>query len=161
MICEICGSEVRHLRTVVVDRATLDVCDRCSRFGKPVEARPRPDKAPKVQRRATGSKKASIGRNTADFDVIDGYGAQIRSARERKGLTQEDLGKKVSEKSSTIHRLESETLAPSIALARKLERFLKITLLEKAGLEEDIATSVHSTNDNITLGEVIRVRKKD
>ena len=161
MICEICGSEVRHLRTVVVDRATLDVCDRCSRFGKPVEVRPGPDRASKAPRRATGSKKASVGRKTADFDVIDGYGAKIRSARERKGLTQEDLGKKVSEKSSTIHRLESETLAPSIALARKLERFLKISLLEEAGLEEEITSSVHSDGDNITLGEVIRVRKKD
>ncbi len=161
MICEICGSEVRHLRTVLVDRATLDVCDRCARFGKPVESRPKHEQAKKAPRRATGSRRASVGRTPTDYDVVDGYGSLIRSAREKKGLTQEDLGKRVSEKTSTIHRLESETLAPSIALARKLERFLKVKLLEKAGLEEEVATSIHSTDEDITLGEVIQVRKKD
>ena len=157
MICEICGSEVRHLRTVVVDRATLDVCDRCSRFGKPVETRPAPDKQGRAPRRATGSRSASVGRIQTDYDVVDGYGALIRSAREKRGLTQEDLGKKAS----TIHRLESESLAPSIALARKLERFLKVRLLEQAGLEEEVASSLTSTDESITLGEVIKVRKKD
>ena len=161
MICEICGAEVRHITTVIVDRATLDVCDRCARFGKPVESRPTSEKGRVTPRRATGSRKASAGKTRSDFDVVDGYGGLIRSARERKGLTQEDLGKRVNEKNSTIHRLESESLAPSIALAKKLERFLKIHLLEKAGLEEEIETAVHSSNDNITLGEMIRVRKKE
>jgi putative transcription factor len=161
MICEICGSEVRHLRTVVVDRATLDVCDRCARFGKPVDVRPSAGKEKGAPRRATGSRRTSVGRIQSDMDVVDGYGPLIRSAREKKGLTQEDLGKRVSEKASTIHRLESESLAPSIALARKLERFLKIKLLEKAGLEEEVATSLQHSDENITLGEVLKVRKKE
>jgi putative transcription factor len=159
MICEICGSEVRHLRTMLVDRATLDVCDRCSRFGKPVESRV--PQAPPTHRRATGPRKVSGGQTKAEYDVVDGYGALIRGARERKGLTQEELGKRVNEKSSTVHRLESQSLAPSLALARKLERFLKITLLEKAGLEEELESSVRSSSDDVTLGEVIRIRKPE
>ncbi len=159
MICEICGSEVRRLTTVLVDRATLEVCDRCSRFGTPVES-PAVEKGKGAIRRATGSRRASGAQSKPEYDVIDGYGGLIRSARERLGLTQEDLGKKVSEKSSTIHRLESESLAPSIALARKLERFLKIRLLEKEGLEEEIVTDTHPTEGDVTLGEVIQVKKK-
>jgi putative transcription factor len=161
MICEICGSEVRHLRTVVVDRATLDVCERCARFGTPVETKAAPAGEKKAPRRATGSRRTSVGRIQTDYDVVDGYGALIRAAREKRGLTQEDLGKKVSEKSSTIHRLESESLAPSIALARKLERFLKVKLLEQAGLEEELTDSLHSSDDNTTLGEVIKVKRKE
>jgi len=160
MICEICGSEVKHLTTVVVDKATLDVCDRCARFGKPVESKPTADRSRIAPRRATGSRKAS-GRTKAEFDVVDGYGSLIRSARERRGLTQEDLGKKVSEKTSTIHRLESESLAPSIALARKLERYLKIKLLERADLDLELETSLHPSNKDVTLGEVLRIRKNE
>lgn len=161
MICEICGSEVRHLTTVVVERATLDVCDRCARFGTPVDTKPVSDKGVTALRRATGSRKTSGGTSNLEYDVVDGYGALIRSARERLGLTQEDLGKKVSEKSSTVHRLESESLAPSIALARKLERYLKVKLLEKEGSEEEIAGPAGSAEGGVTLGEVIHLKKKE
>ncbi len=161
MICEICGAEVRHLTKVIVDRATLEVCDRCARFGKPVETPvPHQERGRKAPRRATGSRKSSSSTSTVEYDVVDGYGSVIRAARERIGLTQEELGKKVSEKASTIHRLESESLAPSIALARKLERFLKIRLLERVGAEEELVTGTQPSSDEVTLGEVIRLKKR-
>jgi putative transcription factor len=160
MICEICGSEVKHLTTVVVDRATLDVCDRCARFGKPVQKRKKAERPEPSRRRTTGSRKSRPG-IVNEMEVVDGYGSKIRSARERKGLTQEELGKKVSEKSSTIHRLESESLAPSISLAKKLERYLKIELLEEPGSIGEIDMSSHSGSDDVTLGEMIRIKKKD
>ena len=44
-------------------------------------------------------------------------------------LTQKELGQKVGERTSTISLLERGKLKPSIPMARKLERTLKIVLL--------------------------------
>lgn len=52
----------------------------------------------------------------------------IREAREKMGLSQEQLGLRIAEKTSVIKLLESGRLKPNIILARKLERFLKIQL---------------------------------
>lgn len=44
------------------------------------------------------------------------------------GLSQEELGMKINEKPSVIHHLETGSMKPSDALARKLEHYLKIQL---------------------------------
>jgi ribosome-binding protein aMBF1 (putative translation factor) len=44
------------------------------------------------------------------------------------GLSQEDLGRKINEKPSVISHLETGSMKPSDALARKLEHALKIEL---------------------------------
>ena len=58
------------------------------------------------------------------------YAAVLRKARETSGLTQEQLGMKLNEKSSVVGKLESGKLKPSVALAKKLEHLMKIRLFE-------------------------------
>ena len=66
----------------------------------------------------------------SDFNLL------IKSAREKMGLSQEELGRKINEKLSLIKHLESGTLKPNDVLTRKVERFLKIQLLVPEEAEE-------------------------
>jgi uncharacterized protein (TIGR00270 family) len=76
--------------------------------------------------RAAPRKAASI-LDVGD-EIAAGYGATIRAARERKGLTIEELGKMVFEKASFLHRIEAETAKPDRGLAKKLENALGVKI---------------------------------
>lgn len=66
-----------------------------------------------------------------DLDLIENYGEIIRKARMKMGISQEELAKQISEKLTIIKKIEQGTFKPSIELARKLEKFLKIKIIEK------------------------------
>ena len=57
------------------------------------------------------------------------FNKAIKSAREKKGISQEEMGKRINEKISVIRHLETGTLKPTDILSRKIERFLTIQLL--------------------------------
>jgi putative transcription factor len=63
------------------------------------------------------------------FEITPDFARLVKEARERMNLTQKELGQKVGERTSTISLLERGKLKPSIPMARKLERTLKIVLL--------------------------------
>ncbi|RLG73489.1 MAG: TIGR00270 family protein, partial [Thermoprotei archaeon] len=61
------------------------------------------------------------------------------------------------EKETVIKRIESGKLKPTIELAKKLERILKITLLEP--IVSEYITRL-SPKENLTLGDIVVLRKK-
>ena len=127
MRCEICGRPIYgkpHL--VVIEGAVLRVCASCAKLGKPYNPRtpvasPQP-KGPVHRRRSV--------EDIEDLFVDPGYNLVVKGARERMGLTQEELAYKVGEKTSVISKIESGKLRPSIPLARKLEHALKIRIVK-------------------------------
>ena len=125
MKCELCGATIYGRgQTVEVDGAILRVCDRCARFGKKVVPRP----TPTVRRGTVVTRKPMFDGNLV---VSEGYHTLIKKAREALGLTQEELGRKLGEKTSVISKLETGKLKPSIPLAKKIEHVLKIKILEE------------------------------
>lgn len=52
----------------------------------------------------------------------------IRNARGKKGLTHEQMGQKINEKVTLLKKIESGGIKPDEILAKKLERFLGISL---------------------------------
>ncbi len=74
------------------------------------------------------------------------------------GITQEELGKKINESESIIRRLETHKMHPSEALARKLERVLRLKLLVPA--EESKISLNKSSKEEFTLGDMARIRKR-
>ena len=72
-------------------------------------------------------------------------------------MKQEELAKKINEKESRLHKIESGHFTPSLRLARKLEKFLKITLVEQVA--EDTSPLEKSKSESLTLGDFIKVRK--
>ena len=87
------------------------------------------------------------------------YPNKIRAAREKLGLTHEELGKKINEKASVLRNLEAGKMAPNNHLAAKLEHMLKIKLLVPIS-EEKVTQIPQSANQELTLGELIKLDKK-
>ena len=54
--------------------------------------------------------------------VVGDFATRVRKAREKLGLKQEDFAKKIKEKESIVHKLETGEFKPNLDLAKKLEK---------------------------------------
>jgi putative transcription factor len=89
---------------------------------------------------------------------VEDFHKIIREAREKKGWSREELGEKIYEKVSVINRLESGKMVPDLKLARKMEKILKITLLEKTDQAQmDDLNAAHMRK--ATIGDIARIKK--
>jgi putative transcription factor len=84
---------------------------------------------------------------------VDDYGAKIRKARQRRGMTVEDFARKINEKESVIKKLEKEELNPDRKLIQKLKDALKIELLE-VGEVPAAAPASRRASTGRTLGDI-------
>ncbi len=113
---------------VEIDGAIMVVCGGCARLGRPVggavvrEVHPRPMQAGFRPAQAPAAPEAS-------YEIDPDYNVKIRQAREKMGLSQEDLGRMLNEKLSVIRMVESKKLKPDAVLTRKLTHHLKVTLM--------------------------------
>lgn len=157
MRCEICGARIAEKAyRVYVDRAELLVCKKCAeKFGTPV--------------RVVGAKSPSRTRvitktrypRELEYSIVENCAELVREARERMGLTRSLLASMVGEKESTIRRIEDGSLEPTLDLARKLERVLKVRLVvEEAEYESEYAEGGGSSEYDLTLGDVVVFKKK-
>ncbi|MCD6511876.1 MAG: TIGR00270 family protein [Thaumarchaeota archaeon] len=121
-VCEICGANVKKLIKIEIDGAVFEVCPNCSKLGKPVKARMAPPPRKARPRR--------FELELPEVELKPDYSYLVKRARERLGLTQEELGRRIGEKPSVISHIETGKLRPDDRLARKLERFLGIELFE-------------------------------
>jgi len=92
-----------------------------------------------------------------DLTVIEHFGSIVREARQRLNLSQEDLGRKISEKVSVIRKIESEKIMPNERLARKLERALGVKLIVPLVEPEPLAYSSQRSR-GLTLGEIAHLK---
>ena len=74
------------------------------------------------------------------------------------GLTRELLATMVGEKVSTIRRIETGTLEPTVTLAKKLEKILKIKLVEVYEEEEISSRKSYSEEFEPTLGDLVEFK---
>ncbi|RMF05421.1 TIGR00270 family protein [Candidatus Woesearchaeota archaeon] len=155
MQCEMCGEE-RPLYATEIEGTVLNVCKSCSSYGKVV--RPLSLPKPKAAKSRVVKKEAKKEEPEIIQSIVEDYHVRIKRAREKRGWKQEELAKKIAEKESVIHKLESKHMEPSIKLAEKLEHALGIKLVVE---EEAPKIAIErSRGDTITLGDVIKIRKK-
>jgi len=153
MDCEMCGSKPAAFKADV-EGGELNVCSGCSRFGR-IIGRIMPEV--KVKKKAKQQDKTVQAPQRELIQVIaEDYAKKIRNAREKLGMKHDDFAKFVSEKGSVIHKIETGAFEPSLKLARKLEKMLKIKLIEEH--EEVPTTSKKAKGDVFTLGDVIKVK---
>jgi putative transcription factor len=138
--CEVCGSPLRASpNRVEIDGAIMVVCNNCARLGKQVGP-PAPVVSPISNRVMRGNPMRMNPMQGAlrtmaqrpiepEYEVDPDYSLKIRQAREKLGLSQEQLGNLLNEKPSVIKMVESKKLKPDITLTRKLMHELKINLL--------------------------------
>ena len=101
-----------------------------------------------------------------DLDLVEDFGERVKNARRRLGLTQEDLARQLNEKLTVIRKIEAGEFKPPIELARKLERFLKIRLLEpidetELGMPGGYSTGSKTAGGGISLGDLLKKRGKE
>ena len=173
--CEMCGAESSSLTTTKVEGAELELCDSCTDFGTEVRTESSSSSSTKYSTSSSSSSSSSPSSSSSSdgsssggsrrrrdmFDDMEelaaDYDDRIRSAREERGLSQEDLAKELNEKASLIRKLERGDILPSDEVQTKLERKLDISLSEGAS-DEDAEWSGGSSTTT-TLGDV--VKRKD
>jgi putative transcription factor len=145
-----CGYESRSLHDVIVEGSMLRVCDRCTTYGKLIQVT-----RPKASFFGTEDKQTlpSIGEI-----IVEDYGSRIRSGREQQKLTQEELATHIQEKISVIHRLEARQQLPTLSLARKLEKFLHIQLVEQYTSQEKKSGNINIHDHTLTIGDLIKIK---
>lgn len=165
IFCEICGRAIKgKALRVLVDRSEMLLCPSCAkRHGKILGTYAASRRQPQsvvtspYRTRPYRVRTRPTRRREENYEVVEDYAERIREAREEMGLTREILARMVGEKESTIRRIESGKLTPSIDLAKKLERVLKITLLQPVseGLE---ALREEGEEYYLTLGDVVEFK---
>jgi putative transcription factor len=138
--CEVCGSPLHASpNRVEIDGAVMVVCNNCARLGKQIG----PSAPARMSAPARISAPARVRANPMqgalrtmsqrpiepEYEVDPDYSLKIRQAREKLGLSQEQLGNLLNEKPSVIKMVESKKLKPDVTLTRKLMHELKINLL--------------------------------
>jgi len=166
MRCEVCGRRIigKPLKAVI-EGAKMIVCPDCSKLSKfkwemeTTPSKPRTMKATKLPIPAISTKKQTP-QVAETLELIDNFGSHIRQAREKIGLTHEDLGRKISEKVSVLKKIESGKMTPTHQLAERLEHTLKIKLLVPLTEPKIPSGSIPLKQREVTLGDLINVKKK-
>ena len=138
--CELCGSK-NATRKTKIDGAILTACEDCVRLGEEI---------PIVE---LISDKKKIPKLDLLESIKPNFYVLIKNERAKRNLTQEDLAKKLNEKSSVIKRIE-DGWEPSINVIKKIERFFNIKLTEEV---EEKQVEKKTENTKLTIGDVIEI----
>ena len=93
-------------------------------------------------------------------EMAEDYGEIIRQAREKLGLSVEDLGMKINEKASVLRKIEIGKILPDNLLASKLERIMKIKLLSLVSEEKTPQDIPKTISRELTLGDLMPSKQK-
>ncbi len=186
--CELCGRGMKGQgRNVVIEGASMLLCPQCAaRFGQQSSesSTQRVSSLPKQQsswledpgrhssplpsslpqsistiKPRPKPKSPSIGVRLEDMELIEDYAKTILAARQKKGISQDELAQRVGESISTLKAIEAGRQKPTEKTIRGLERELDISLLEPLGTVP-IKTSTAKTEAGPTLGDRVVVKRK-
>ena len=141
----------------------MTVCENCASFGLVTWEAPQPTKRA-VKRAVMLPLKVPVKKPpqpvlTQTLELVDDFNLRVRQAREKLGLSHEDLGRKIGERVSVLRKIESKKMFPDDKLAQKLQHALKVKLL--VPLEgPKVPSAGLSLPREATLGKVVRLKKK-
>jgi len=143
-----CGKETQLFKTEV-EGTILNVCSDCAKFGNILN--------PVKEKAEIKQKKQEPEKEIIEIVVSD-YADKIKNKREKLKMKQGDMAKKIGIKESVLHHIESKKLKPGIELSKKIEKFLKIRLIEE--YTETKTNPTKSKSAEFTIGDIIKIRKK-
>ncbi len=151
--CDMCGNETK-LCAVEVEGTMMNVCSKCAGFGNVIrKIEPRIDiRTKKVIQRRQEPEIIEM--------IVEDYAGKIRKKRESMGMKQKEFARFISERESLIHSIETNKFEPSLKLARKLEKLLRIKLVEEIEdrKPEAAAKGEQTDGQGFTLGDFIKKR---
>lgn len=142
----------------------MSVCGNCVKFGVEVagpkqEVTGRSTATQALERRAKSRQSRDIYRDMEE-ELIPDYGEVIRKARERKGMTVEDLGAKILERVPVLQKVEKGALHPPDSLVKKLEKELDVKLMEKPEAPAGMGSQKAKGSGSFTIGDLIKDAQK-
>lgn len=149
--CEICGKKVDTVYEINFEGAQLLVCEKDAR-GREVINTFGPRSKRDVERERTQSSVP------AQEELVDNFGEEIRKAREALGLPLRVLAERISEKESTLTRIEKQEMLPGEKTRKKLEKELGIRLVVKRSEEKRFVQQ--KRNETATLAEFAKKDKE-
>ncbi|MEK6952188.1 MAG: multiprotein bridging factor aMBF1 [Nanoarchaeota archaeon] len=148
--CEMCGKH-DNLTDILVEGSALSVCKKCTKYGTLIN---------KTAVSISIKKPREIKLEEENEIISLEFPNRIKTAREKLNLTQEDLAKKISERESIIKQLEQGHLKPTFSLAKKLEQYLKITLIESNEPKKEVKDQkIDFSNATLTIGDLLKLKK--
>ena len=162
--CELCGARTSSLVKSNIEGSILSVCHSCARYGSRVVEKKGPRQLTANRISTNFNKKDKF---ESEFKLISNYASLIQKTRSKLGKTQKEFAAMLNEKESVIHHMESGTFTPSDDLAKKIQKILNITLIEKK-TEDDkakdmlklVTSSSKSKGSSMTFGDLIKIRKR-
>ncbi len=153
-----CGTEGQMFK-VLVEGTEMSVCGNCSKFGKvKTRIKTKEDLKRDFKRKQSQEEVSVIKKPETIFIIVDDYAARVKKAREKMNLKQEEVAKRIAEKESLLHNIESGNFEPSQKTARKLESFFNIKLVEQH--KEEHKGYSRKTNGSMTLGDMIKFKTR-
>ncbi len=155
MQCDLCGSQQEDILRAIIEGTELNVCSKCARYGEVIGKAERvQEPVPRAQKKHGQKKEKEI-----TLVIVPDFAKRIKKKREDLGIKQKDFAKRIAEKESLVHNIETGNFEPSIDLAAKIERFLKIKLIEEYE-EEHAAKRPRESGEGLTIGDLIKVKDK-
>lgn len=154
--CEMCGYS-GTVQEAIVEGAVLFLCDKCLKYGDAIELKK--TSATVIDQRLTFMKRThSYLSESTEETLVSEYGLRVKKAREKRNLSQDQLAQALAERVSLLQRVESGNMEPPLKLARKLEQYLKIQLVQKE--EKTIVAEKRSSSADtgMTIGDVVKIK---
>lgn len=166
MRCEVCGCKIPGKSfNVMIEGARLTVCGECAKHGKVCYNEPKPKPVFQKPRAATAVFRVQTKPPSPPVDTTvelsEDYGTRVRKAREKLGLSHEELGKRLNEKVSLLRKIETGKMTPSDRLATALEHVLKVKLIVAKKEEKSPQVKISKTpSRELTFGDLIQLNKR-
>ncbi len=156
MGCDLCGADGPLFETRI-EGTVMTVCQRCSTYGEVIRRVPEASSSKKESKEQAWKETPKSARAGGErlLLVTDDYGPRIKQARERLGLKQEELARRLRMKESQLHKYETGSKKPDLETARLLEKALKITLVESYE-EQAVPTRKESASGPLTIGDLLK-----
>lgn len=165
MRCEVCGRKIIGSPfRAMIEGAKMMVCGNCAKLGSAYwEAKTEP-KLKKVAKRLPqpilAPRRQPPISVAETLELVDNFGAKVRQAREKIGLSHEDLGKKIGEKVSVLRKIESGKMTPDNLVVDKLQHALRLKLLVPVSEPKVPPKALASKPTVSTLGDIAQVKKE-
>ena len=91
--------------------------------------------------------------------LVEDYGDRVREARQKMGLSHQELSRRIREAVSMLQNIETGKLKPSDSVIKKLERELHISLMEEV-TDFEFAPTAGKSSKSTTLGDIIVIKDK-
>lgn len=143
--CEVCGRNDATRRSKI-EGAVMNVCDKCVSMGEEIAAPVKiffEKKPVRVPEEMFVSVKKDVGQ-------------LVKRQREKMGLNQEELARRLLLNVQVITRIENGW-QPPLATVEVLEKFLKTSLKETVEAE---APKTKKGTKALTLGDIVEIKRK-